>query len=239
MAVSSSSQAGLDTFEKLEIEYEHAYGNNPLKKACVEKAIPLLPRGGRVLDVGCGTGKPVAEMLSLAGHEVLGVDISPRMVHHASARVKGSFIVADILTYEPEGEFAAIFIMFSLLQLTSYAEFHDVMFRYAKHVQPNGYLVFGTVPADNYVKNGEDYDATGTYAVNYPVPFMGVPESNLVFSNEGLVRFVSSLGFRVVRNDLGIFKPDDKRCEPEHQQYLVAQRVGDGQVRRPQPDPTR
>lgn len=104
------AQFGKDVFEDLNIEYENAYKNNPFKKACVRKAISLLKPGARVLDVGCGTGVPVAAMLAEAGLDVTGIDIAPKMIEIARAEVKGRFLVADCLEYEPEGSFDAVFV---------------------------------------------------------------------------------------------------------------------------------
>ncbi|KAA6463040.1 class I SAM-dependent methyltransferase [Acidobacteria bacterium AB60] len=39
-----------------------------------------LPGGGSVLDVGCGTGLPISQVLIERGLEVFGVDASPSMV---------------------------------------------------------------------------------------------------------------------------------------------------------------
>src|ERR1700712_998586 len=105
------SLAGLETFEGLNVDYENAYADNKFKKACITKAISLLAPGSRVLDVGCGTGVPVADMLSGAGLDVVGFDISPKMVQLAESRVKGHFIVSDMLSYEPDGQFAAVFMI--------------------------------------------------------------------------------------------------------------------------------
>lgn len=220
----AGAQAGLATFEQLEINYEHAYGDNPLKKACVNKAISLLPKRRSVLDVGCGTGKPVSDMLSHAGFEVTGVDISPKMVGLAKSRVRGTFVVADLLDYQPEKQFAGVFIIFSLLQLSSYDDFHKLMEKYSGVVEPGGILVLGTMPADNYVTDKAAYDKTGTYAVDYPTPFMGMMEPTFFMTAGGLVDFVTSMGFETVSNDIGVFHPSDPRCVPEDQQYIIAQR---------------
>ena len=40
----------------------------------------LLPPGGTVLDLGCGSGVPISKVLIDAGFRVYGVDASPRMV---------------------------------------------------------------------------------------------------------------------------------------------------------------
>jgi SAM-dependent methyltransferase len=43
----------------------------------------MLPRGARVLDAGCGTGR-VGAFLAAAGHDVTGVDLDPHLI--AAAR---------------------------------------------------------------------------------------------------------------------------------------------------------
>lgn len=58
----------------------------------------LLPRGGRVLDAGCGTGR-VAEALRRAGHEAVGVDRDAGLVAVARHRYpEGRYLVGDLLT---------------------------------------------------------------------------------------------------------------------------------------------
>src|SRR5512138_349858 len=48
-------------------------------------AFAAVPRGGRVLDGGCGPGL-VAEAFLEAGYDVLGVDLSAEMIRRAQAR---------------------------------------------------------------------------------------------------------------------------------------------------------
>ncbi|MPZ22261.1 MAG: methyltransferase domain-containing protein [Dehalococcoidia bacterium] len=52
--------------------------------------------GGPVLELGCGTGR-VAAALAAAGHDVMGVDISPAMLERARRRdARAEFVEADI-----------------------------------------------------------------------------------------------------------------------------------------------
>ena len=39
-----------------------------------------LPRGGSILDIGCGSGVPVSETLMAQGFVVSGLDASPTLV---------------------------------------------------------------------------------------------------------------------------------------------------------------
>jgi len=49
-----------------------------------------LPAAGRVLDLGCGHGVPIARALAERGYVVHGVDISPRLVEAFLRSVPGS-----------------------------------------------------------------------------------------------------------------------------------------------------
>ncbi|MCX5096466.1 class I SAM-dependent methyltransferase [Streptomyces sp. NBC_00365] len=51
---------------------------------------------GTVLDLGCGSGVPVARALATAGHRVTGVDISEVQIRRAREFVpQAEFIRAD------------------------------------------------------------------------------------------------------------------------------------------------
>src|SRR5271165_627955 len=55
-----------------------------------------LPAAGRILDIGCGCGVPVARHLTSAGYQVTGVDISGVQIERARQLVPAaSFILAD------------------------------------------------------------------------------------------------------------------------------------------------
>ena len=204
----AGSKAGLDLFEKLEIEYENAYGHNEFKKAAVQEIINLIPPGSRVLDVGCGTGRPVTEMLADAGLHVVACDISPKMLEIASSRVpNGTFVMSDMLEYQPEGDFSAVLVIFSHLQLSTYADFHAAMYRFASALLPNGVLAIGTQPSDIYVKEKSSYDETRTYAENYPAPFMGEDLPTFFLTAKGMEDFITSTGLEIVSQERGMFEP--------------------------------
>jgi SAM-dependent methyltransferase len=51
------------------------------------RAVAPLPRGSRVLDVGCGNGFPITDTLLNAGHRVVGLDSSRRMLDRFRANL--------------------------------------------------------------------------------------------------------------------------------------------------------
>jgi len=54
-----------------------------------------LPRGLKVLDVGCGSGVHGAELKRIHGHEVFGVDLSASSIQKAKTRLAEAY-VADV-----------------------------------------------------------------------------------------------------------------------------------------------
>jgi len=65
-----------------------------------------LPRGGRILDIGCGTGS-LALYLASRGFAVWGVDSSSSMISRACAKARGTavqFAIADALEGLPYDE---------------------------------------------------------------------------------------------------------------------------------------
>ena len=54
---------------------------------------------GRVLDVGCGTGE-LAMFLARRGHDVLGIDLSPRAIQQAREKAGGRRIDAEFAVWD-------------------------------------------------------------------------------------------------------------------------------------------
>jgi SAM-dependent methyltransferase len=67
----------------------------------------MLPRGARVLDAGCGTGR-AGGALAARGHDVVGVDLDPALIAAAREDHPGArWLVGDLSEFDlPEKEFA-------------------------------------------------------------------------------------------------------------------------------------
>ena len=69
-----------------------------------EELLRLLKPNSRILDVGCGTGLPVARLFCEHGHQVIGFDLSNKLIQLARKNVPlGSFLVGDMLNFQPQG----------------------------------------------------------------------------------------------------------------------------------------
>src|SRR5690242_19594933 len=67
----------------------------------------LLPRSPRVLDLGCGSGQPIAGYLISQGATVTGVDASSPLLEHAHSRhgAPHEWIEADMRGLDLKREF--------------------------------------------------------------------------------------------------------------------------------------
>ncbi|HTK81734.1 MAG TPA: methyltransferase domain-containing protein [Bacteroidota bacterium] len=79
----------------------------------------LLPPPATVLDVGCGTGLPIAKWLADIGFTVHGVDLSAKMLSLAKKNVEeAAFFVADIVTWKAPRQYHGIIGWDSIFHLT-------------------------------------------------------------------------------------------------------------------------
>lgn len=63
----------------------------------VQQLLKYLPKNSTVLDLGCGAGVPVDDVLLKAGHEVIGIDISREQIKLARKMCpRGQYMVGDI-----------------------------------------------------------------------------------------------------------------------------------------------
>jgi SAM-dependent methyltransferase len=116
----------------------------------------LLPPGGRVLDLGCGNGLPVALELSRR-FDVTGVDLSPVQVERARALVpEARFVCADMTGVElPAGSFAGVAAFYSLINVPA-AEQPALVGRIAGWLAPGG-VVLATVGRDAWTGIERDW----------------------------------------------------------------------------------
>ncbi|OJJ95675.1 hypothetical protein ASPACDRAFT_35955 [Aspergillus aculeatus ATCC 16872] len=213
-------------FDSLGQQYEDVYINNPALGQTIAAAVALLPSDAHVLDVGCGTGKPVSNRVAQAGHRVHGIDISSEMVKIASANVKGArFEKADMLTFQPPVRYDAIFAIFSMFQLT-HSQTYRMMLNYCDWLKQGGVLVLGTIPATSIVHDSSLYDRTGTVVRHADLIFMGHHFTGTVYTTAGWHELCRKCGLEIVLEKSASFAcPPPYEEEVQDHYFLIARKV--------------
>ncbi|MDQ7803703.1 class I SAM-dependent methyltransferase [Amycolatopsis sp. A133] len=142
-------ETAAEVFDALGTDYEHAFRTATAQRAALTDLLAALPPEAKVLDLGAGTGRPTAELLVAAGHDVTGYDVAPKMVEIARSQVPAArFELGDMRELSfADGTWDAITAFFSMLQLPR-PEQETMIGRLAAWLKPGGLLVFATVPAD-------------------------------------------------------------------------------------------
>jgi SAM-dependent methyltransferase len=115
--------------------------NGFLERPALRSLIPGGLDGAAVLDAGCGSGAQ-AQWLLDQGAEVVGIDVSPRMIEEAERRCggRGRFLVADLAAPLPLGPASFDGITCSLA-LHYVADWSVPLRSFASALRPGGWAV--------------------------------------------------------------------------------------------------
>lgn len=119
-----------------------------------------VPKGGRVLDMGCGTGRSTAFMIE-AGLKADALDASAEMAEIAGSEYGVTVRVAGFETLDAEGVYDGIYANFSLLHAPK-AEMPEHLARISKALVPGGFFHIGLKTG-----TGEKRDALGRFYAYY------------------------------------------------------------------------
>ncbi|MFN2539811.1 MAG: class I SAM-dependent methyltransferase [Mycobacteriales bacterium] len=102
----------------------------------------LLPRGARVLDAGCGTGR-VATELARRGQRVTGVDSDSSMLAVARRDSSVRWVEADLATLDLGEQFDLVVMAGNVVVFLEPGTEQQVVDRLLAHLVPGGLLVSG------------------------------------------------------------------------------------------------
>lgn len=106
-------------YDALSIRYDEATGADAKYNDWIGTLMARLEPASRVLDIGCGSGVPMARDLTAAGHHVTGVDISEVQIRRARELVpRAEFVNADAMSldFAPQS-FDAVVSLYALIHL--------------------------------------------------------------------------------------------------------------------------
>jgi SAM-dependent methyltransferase len=136
---------GYDEIAEAYASWEEAGG---VKERYLARLAELVPEGGRVLDLGCGTGERVTRHL-LERYQVVGVDISPHSIEVARREVPGAdYRCGDMaeLDLEPES-FDGVVAFFSIIHVPR-EEQPEVLASILRWLNPGGHAIVTLGAAD-------------------------------------------------------------------------------------------
>jgi SAM-dependent methyltransferase len=133
-------------YEENAAAWDEVRGAELMEGAWIDQFLAHIPAGGRVLDLGCGSGRPVAAYLVERGFRVTGVDSSPSMIALCRERFpEQEWLVGDMRALNLGRRFDGILAWYSFFHL----HFDDqrAMFpRFAAHAKPGAPLIFTSGP---------------------------------------------------------------------------------------------
>lgn len=114
----------------------------------VDKILEGLPARAKVLDLGCGTGNPIAKYIVQRGFRVVGVDQSEQMLEIARTVIpEAELIHGDMLEVSFTERFAAAVAWDSIFHVER--KYHSAVFqKLADSLEPGGKLLLSVGGSD-------------------------------------------------------------------------------------------
>lgn len=133
----------------------------------VDALLDGLPAQSDVLDLGCGTGRPIAEHILSKGHHVTGVDQAEELLELARARYPSAMWIHDrIETFSPAQRVNAIVCWDALFHIDR-TEHEPLLSRFAAMLLPGGRLMLTVGGSDHPAFTDTMYGQTFFYD-SYP-----------------------------------------------------------------------
>ena len=173
----------IDLYQRHAQAFDQLRGKNLFEKPWLDRFTSLLPAGGTVLDLGCGSGEPIAADLASRGLRVTGVDSSQAMIELCRQRLPGhQWIVRDMRKLPPGRTFNGIIAWHSFFHLNP--DDQRAMFPIFGHLAAPGAALMFTAGHFAGVAMGE---------------FGGEPLYHASLDRDDYVQLLEASGFRVVQ----------------------------------------
>ncbi|WP_341799000.1 MULTISPECIES: class I SAM-dependent methyltransferase [Rhizobium] len=147
MTMIDTSFSVIDIYRRHAAAWTTARGTVLHEHAWIGRFADMLRRGTDVLDIGCGSGEPIARYLASRGHPVTGVDGSPEMIALFQANLPGAIVeVADMRFLKLDRRYGGLIAWDSFFHLAPQDQ--RMMFPiFRDHAEPAAPLLFTSGPA--------------------------------------------------------------------------------------------
>jgi 2-polyprenyl-3-methyl-5-hydroxy-6-metoxy-1,4-benzoquinol methylase len=141
--MTSESEGIIGLYQRHATEWDKLRGRCCLlEKSWLDRFVALLPQSASILDIGCGTGEPIARYLIERGYDVTGIDSSPALIGMCKDHFPDQeWIVTDMRELSLDRRFDGILAWDSVFHLSP--EDQRPMFTiFHRHARPQAALMF-------------------------------------------------------------------------------------------------
>lgn len=133
-------------YERHAHDFDRDRSRSLFEKSYLEDVASRLDAGAEILDLGCGTGEPIARFFLERGFRLTGIDAAPAMLALCRQRLpQGTWVEADMRRLDLGRRVGAILAWDSFFHLD--AGDQRAMFKvFEAHIAPRGLLLFTSGP---------------------------------------------------------------------------------------------
>ena len=133
----------MDIYERHARAWEESRGPNlEIERKWLDRFTGMLPRGGAVLDIGCGTGDPIGRHLLSSDFDLTGIDSSATLIEMAKSRFPiAEWHVGDMRELALGRAFHGLIAWHSIFHLTADDQ-RGLFPRLARHARSGTVLLF-------------------------------------------------------------------------------------------------
>ena len=129
-------------YEENAAAWDEARGAELKEQMWIDQFLAHVTPGGLLLDLGCGSGRPVAAYLVERGYRVIGLDSSPSLIALCRQRLPDEeWLVGDMRALDLGRRFDGILAWYSFFHL-HFDDQRAMFARFAAHAKPGAPLVF-------------------------------------------------------------------------------------------------
>jgi SAM-dependent methyltransferase len=145
--VGSEADRVIEIYQRYADAWSRDRGDQLLEKAWLDHFLALLPDAASVLDIGCGTGTPIAAYFIEQRCRVTGVDASSAMISECAQRFPNhEWHVGDMRSVALDQKFNGILAWDSFFHLPP-ADQRRMFAIFGRHAAPGGALMFTSGPS--------------------------------------------------------------------------------------------
>jgi SAM-dependent methyltransferase len=154
--VSSPSEQIIGLYQRHAEAFDRMRSRHLFERPTLDPFLALLQPGASILDIGCGSGEPIARYLSDSGYRVTGIDSSPALIDLCRSRLpRQEWVIADMRTLDLGRQFDGILAWDSFFHLSWEAQ-RRMFPLFQQHAARRAALLFTSGPCHG--------DVLGTFA---------------------------------------------------------------------------